>query len=188
MTRRSRRLLGPAVAATLVGGLAALVTFSLLTASSAREPGPVQPATAPLVVPAPTGSPAPAGGCTRLLDGLPVRLGERLPARPVNANGPVAAWGGEGEPPVVLRCGVERPRGFRLGAEEVPEVEGVVWFQDIGTDVVTWTAVDRGTYVELSVPVTIEGHGALLARLAPAVKAALPERPLDPAPVPTGAP
>lgn len=186
---RLPRFVSAAIAATLVGGLAALVTFDLLTnGTSAQEPGPVRVASVPLAVPAPTGSPASADGCSLLIGQLPAALGERLPARPVTSDAAAAAWGGEGEPPVVLRCGVERPAGFRLGAEEVPEVEGVVWFSDIGTDVVTWTAVDRGTYLELSVPVTIEGQGALLARLAPAVKSALPERPLDPAPVPTGAP
>lgn len=139
-------------------------------APSATAPAP--PAAPPplKVAPPPALTPAAQRSCQELISALPVRLGERA-ARPVDSPSPyVAAWG---DPPVVLRCGVPRPKA--LGADsEVLDINGVRWFAEPRGAKTVFTAVDRAVYVEVASP-TAEAS-APVARLATAVTRALPAR------------
>lgn len=117
--------------------------------------------------------------CAALSRQLPRRLDtlRSRPTEPVSAR--LAAWG---EPAVVLRCGTERPAGFRLGVEPLT-VDDVAWFQRIAGEVVVWTTVDRRVPVELTIPAVYGGQGALLVAVAPAIKAVLPAVAIEPGPL-----
>jgi len=114
--------------------------------------------------------------CAALNNELPSRL-EGLKPRVVSPSTPlVHAWG---DPAVVATCGVPAPRGYSAGSSETTEVDGIRWFQQIGSKSVTWTALRPGGVngqtinVRLVVPVHYAAQGAFLVDLAPALKAAL---------------
>jgi hypothetical protein len=120
-------------------------------------------------------APQPAGAvrelCARLVNHLPPKL-DGNGSRVVEPRSPlVHAWG---SPPVVLRCGVDRPTGFDPESAQVTVVQGISWFQQLGSDDVTWTAVRERANVELIVPTSYEGQGGMLVELAPAIKASIP--------------
>ncbi len=84
-----------------------------------------------------------------------------------------------------MRCGLPRPPEFDQ-ASPLSVVDGVQWFEisgaSQGIEASTWYAVDRGVYVALTVP---NGSGPTpLQDASAAVSEALPQKPLDPAPVP----
>jgi Protein of unknown function (DUF3515) len=143
-------------------------------ASVATPPLTTAGALGPLTVSAPPPSPTAARDCPAVISHLPATLAGR-PARQAKSSSPyVAGWG---DPPIVLRCGVPRPAGYN-GGSELSQVDGVQWFPaKRGTDMV-WTAVDRGTYVELTIP---GGRtGSAVVELSNALTQALPPRPLSP--------
>jgi hypothetical protein len=84
-----------------------------------------------------------------------------------------AAWG---DPPVVLRCGVGRPRGF-TATSEVVEVDGVSWFLRETRTGYLFTAVGRRAFVEVRVPSAVPRAEAT----APLVDLAAAVRRSDPA-------
>jgi hypothetical protein len=136
--------------------LVLLVNRSALRETQApTSPSPTTSATAPARTPLPpvpvAAPPASAGAarsCPAFLAALPLEL-TGLAARPVDSPSPfVAAWG---EPPVLLRCGVTRPRGFVVGAQTFV-VNGVTWYPEPHGNRTVWTAVDRPVYIEVSVP------------------------------------
>ncbi|MGH3825286.1 MAG: DUF3515 domain-containing protein, partial [Pseudonocardiaceae bacterium] len=116
----------------------ALVVGVLITASMVRNQalGPLGLA----VVPAPATDSA---DCARLLAALPQKLdgGELgvLERRQLRAPVPagVAGWG---EPPVVLRCGLDRPADL-TATSRLLAVSGVQ-FLELGAGASTWVAVD----------------------------------------------
>ena len=137
------RVLVIAALALAVLGLGAILTLAAL-----RRP-PVLPV-AIAAVPAPA---AQAPQCQALLAALPDSLGD-LPraetAQPTPAG--TAAWRGDGDP-VILRCGLDRPAEFVIGAP-VQMVGDLSWFRldDADTRRSTWVSVDRPVYVALTLP------------------------------------
>ncbi|MGO4205614.1 DUF3515 domain-containing protein, partial [Rhodococcus sp. TAF43] len=124
--------------------------------------------------------------CNALMENLPEDMGDYTRAELRDpAPEATAAWQpSEGEP-VVLRCGLERPPEFHQ-ASALNVVDGVQWFEISGAaqgiDASTWYAVDRGVYVALTVP---NGSGPTpLQDASAAISASMPQKPLDPAPVP----
>ena len=105
--------------------------------------------------------------CARLVAALPDRVGggERRDTDP--ASRLTAAWG---DPPLVLRCGVERPPGLSP-TSDVLEVEAVDWFLVESGAGYTFTTVGRVANVELTVPAEVERSAASapLVDLAPAI-------------------
>ena len=83
---------------------------------------------------------------------------------------------------VVLRCGVERPDDFVVGAP-LQMVNAVSWFEASGPSASTWYAVDHGaptTYVALTLP---QGSGPTpIQTVSELIEKVMPARPLDPAP------
>ncbi len=87
---------------------------------------------------------------------------------------------------MVLRCGLDRPAEFVLGSP-IQAVDRVQWFQvraeqqsagDAGRS--TWYAVDRGTYVALTLPA---GSGPTpIQRLSEVIDHSIPAAPIDPGP------
>jgi hypothetical protein len=118
----------------------------------------------------PPDDPAAASPCTTLLGALPINL-NGLPSRPALSTSPyVVAWG---QPPVVLRCGVARPKGLVPGAsDELFGIDGVFFWTDHPKGATVFTSVDRAAYVEIRVPTTY--GGGPVSPIASAIAKALP--------------
>jgi Protein of unknown function (DUF3515) len=108
---------------------------------------------------------------------LPQRT-EALRPRVISPRTPLAhAWG---SPAVVLTCGVSRPAGYSPTSSETTDVNGVRWFQQPASKIITWTALRPGVvagrpiYVELAVPTHYQAQGPFLIDLAQPLKTALP--------------
>jgi hypothetical protein len=152
----------------------ALVVGVLIAASLVRNQplGPLGLATVP----------APAAGsadCTRLLAALPEQLdGGPLGAlgrRHLSAPAPAGA-AGWGEPPVVLRCGLDRPADL-TASSRLLSVSGVQFLEIPSGGMSTWVAVDRSVYVTVALPPT-SGSGPL-QQLATVIAHTLPQRGVD---------
>lgn len=161
------------LAVAAIGGILAIAALR-------QAPRPV----AVTAVPAPqAGSPA----CRTLAAALPQRLGDyaRVPiAEPVPTG--AAAWRAESdEPPVVLRCGVDRPADF-VDGRPIQLVDHVQWFQTAaaaqsagGAGATTWCTVDRPVYVDLTLP---PGPGpAPIQQLSEVIERTLAAVPIEPA-------
>ncbi|MFD6221494.1 DUF3515 domain-containing protein [Nocardia asteroides] len=168
-TPYSPALIATAVALPVILIVGVLVAaFIALRAPVEREPLALGP------VPAPA---ADGPACAALLPALPAELGDYTKSTLVEPAPPATrAWqhpdGGE---PVVLRCGLDRPLEFNR-ASPLTEVDGVKWFQvrdEVGK-VGTWFAVDRETYIALTVP---DGSGAgSIQTVSEIIRANLPAR------------
>jgi Protein of unknown function (DUF3515) len=157
-----------------------LFNRSALPANRAAAPTPTATTPAAKALPGITAPAPPApdaatsANCTELISALPVQLG-KLDSRPVFSNSAaVVAWG---DPPVVLRCGVAEPAGYRNDSE-LQTIDGVDFYVAQTPATTVWTTVDRPVYVEISVPTNYAG--APVARLVTAITASLKERPLTP--------
>lgn len=119
----------------------------------------------------PTG---PGAGCDRLHEELPSSVAGRGSRTTAPSSDRTAAWG---SPALVLRCGVDRPRGLRPTSELI-EVNGVDWFLAAPAPPYVFTAVGRGTFVEVRVPRSVPRSDATapLVDLARPVQRALPRR------------
>ena len=122
--------------------------------------------------------------CRALTGALPGRLGDyqrATVAAPVPP-GTVAWRSDSGGRPVVLRCGVDRPADFVVGAP-IQVVDAVQWWRkDPGSpaDDATWIAVDRGVFIALTLPA---GSGpAPIQQVSDAVAATLPAVAISPGP------
>jgi hypothetical protein len=152
----------------------ALVVGVLIAAAVIRNQELDPLALAP--VPAPAAS---SPDCTRLLAGLPQTLdgGElgALPRRRLVAPAPAgaAAWG---EPPVVMRCGLDRPAQLSPSSGLL-SVSGVEFLQIPSPGASTWVAVDRPVYVVVALPPT-SGSGPL-QQIAKAIASTLPKQGIE---------
>lgn len=124
-------------------------------------------------VPPPAPGPTTVRLCAALHGRLPATLhGEsRRTTRPESAL--TMAWG---SPAIALRCGVPRPVAMRQTSELVT-VNGISWFPQPRDRPVTFTAVGRQAYVEVTVPASYAPQGDVLVELTSAIKAALPPKP-----------
>ncbi|MCW1959400.1 MAG: DUF3515 domain-containing protein [Mycobacterium sp.] len=137
-----RALLIAAVAVAVAGIVAVLAV-----AASHRTPD------APVAIAAVPAPQAESPECQALLTTLPDQLGDYRraeTAQPTPAG--TAAWRNGGES-VVMRCGLDRPAEFVVGAP-IQMVDQVQWFQlqDNGSARSTWLCVDRPAYVALTLP------------------------------------
>lgn len=69
-----------------------------------------------------------------------------------------------------MRCGVPKPADFDPASPQTATVDGVVWFQEIGPDTVTWTAIRHNADVELRVPSSYQAQGGFLVELGHAIR------------------
>jgi hypothetical protein len=111
----------------------------------------------------------------RLCSGL--RLPEKVhgePRRDTSPESPLtAAWG---SPAIALRCGVPRPPTLKP-ASQLMTVNGVDWFGHPADRPVTWTAVARQAYVEVTVPAKYSPPGDVLIELGQAIATTIPNKP-----------
>jgi hypothetical protein len=93
---------------------------------------------------------------------------------PVSGAASGAAWG---DPPIVLRCGVDRPVGLTRSSR-CDMVNDVGWFSRRRGDGWVFTTIGRAEYVELVVPGAYTPAANALADVASAVSATVAvERP-----------
>ncbi|MGQ4614639.1 DUF3515 family protein [Nocardia sp. R7R-8] len=181
-SRASAHQYPPALIATAVALPVVLVVAVLVAAVLARH-APVE--REPLAL-GPVPAPAAEGpACSALLPALPANLGEFTKSTLVEPAPPATrAWQrAEGGDAIVLRCGLDRPLEFNR-ASPLQIVNGVQWFEvrDQAAAASTWFAVDRGTYVALTVP---DGSGPTpLQEVSDTITATLPAQPIDPGPLP----
>ncbi|MEV0463257.1 DUF3515 domain-containing protein [Nocardia tengchongensis] len=176
--RRSPALIATAVALPVALVVGLIVMGVLANRHHSRDPLALG------AVPAPA---AAGPECTALLPALPDKIGDYTTAELVQPAPPAThAWQlPDGGDPIVVRCGLDRPLEFTK-ASPLQVVNGVNWFelrdQTSGVTSGTWWAVDRGTYVALTTP---DNAGATpLQEVSEAIKKAMPEKPLDPNPIP----
>lgn len=162
------------IAALLVAVLA--VAGVLAVAATRRTPP------APVVIAA---VPAPAAGaaeCRALLATLPDTLGDYRraeTAQPTPAG--AAAWRSDesGADPVIMRCGLDRPAEFVVGAP-IQMVNQVQWFRIEDTELQrsTWLCVDRPVYVALTLP---DGSGpSPIQTMSDVIERTMPAIPIRP--------
>lgn len=176
--RRHPAVIATAVAlpiALLVGVIVAAVTVS---GDATRPPEALGPVDAPA---------AESSDCVTLLDALPEALGDYTQAElvdPAPAGARAYAPDDDVSEAIVLRCGLPRPAGFDV-ASALQVINGVQWFEvsgeDDGIDASTWFVVDRGVYIALTIPG--DSGPTPLQDASSAVSDALPQQPLDPAPL-----
>jgi len=129
----------------------ALVLLSTDPGGNSTKTPKVLPAVS---VSAPLANPAADTPCTALLSNLPLSIATSegtLEPRVAHSTWTyVVAWG---DPAIVLRCGVPRPKALvpNSSALLIP-VNGVVFLPVNGKKVNVFTAVDRAAYIEVSVP------------------------------------
>lgn len=106
----------------------------------------------------PSLSAADSAACAAVVAKLPPTLGGKT-ARPTTPTSPLTrAWG---DPAITVRCGVGRPSELRVNSS-IYEVDAVSWFAVFNDDRVSYYAVDRRPYVEISVPRDIGGDKVLV--------------------------
>lgn len=159
-------------------GVAVAAVIVLLTFAATRQAAPPDKPVAIAAAPAPL---ADSPQCAALLEALPEQLGDYRRAEavePVPAG--AAAWQADPEAdPVILRCGLDRPVDFVVGTP-LQVVDEVQWFEASANGSSTWFAVDRGTYVALTLPT---GSGPTPIQLvSKALARTMPAQPLDPGP------
>ena len=143
------------------------------------------PRSRPPVIPSMPAPQAASPQCRALMAALPQRLGDYQRAAAAEPVPPAtAAWqGGAGAGPVVLRCGLDRPADFVVGAP-IQVVDAVQWFRvaDSSADLTTWFTVDRPVYIALTLP---QGSGPTpIQQLSDVIAATIPSVPIRPGPVP----
>jgi hypothetical protein len=161
----------------------AVVAIGVVLVIAATRHAPPHPVAIPDVAAPQAADPA----CRALMAALPQRLGdyERAPlAQPAPAG--TGAWrAGPDSEPVVLRCGLERPSDFVVGAP-IQVVDRVQWFQvgaqqstgDAGRS--TWYTVDRPVYLALTLP---PGSGPTpIQQLSEVIDHTIAATPIDPGP------
>ena len=168
-----RSLLIAAVAVAVAAAVAVLVVAALRQTPAQEQPVPIA------TVPAPK---AESRECTALTAALPDRLGDYRRAPAVDpAPAGTAAWRAESQAePIILRCGLDRPLDFVVGAP-TQVVEPVTWFEVTEADRSTWFAVDRPVYIALTLPA---GSGPTpIQDISETIAQTMPATALDPAPV-----
>jgi hypothetical protein len=175
---------GPPRALIVIALMVAVGAVGAVLAIAATRQAPPQPVAIP-ALPAPQAQSPP---CRALLQTLPQQLGDygRAPAaQPAPAG--AAAWrAAADEEPVLLRCGLDRPPGFMVGAP-IQVVDRVQWFEESGPGSggeagrSTWYTVDRPVYVALTLPA---GSGPTpIQQLSGLIDRTMPVVPISPGPV-----
>jgi Protein of unknown function (DUF3515) len=116
-------------------------------------------------------TPGSAAACAALVEALPRVVSDAVRRDVEGEPAGVAAWG---EPPVVLRCGVELPAEYRPDAQLL-DVDGVGWLPVDGEGGTFFTVADREPFVEVAVPDDYAPEAEVLTDLSEALRAHLSE-------------
>lgn len=170
---------GPPRALLIAAVLLPVVAIGVILAMAASRQTPP----APVAIAALPAAQAESPECQGLLATLPDQLGDlrrAATAEPTPAG--TAAWRGDRDPgsaPVIMRCGLDRPAEFVVGAP-IQMVDQVSWFRladpDAGRS--TWVCVDRPVYVALTLP---DGSGpAPIQTLSEVIERTMTAMPIRP--------
>lgn len=120
--------------------------------------------TGPYEVDAPTPDPEERQWCQKVMAALPETV---LDAKRGETTAPdlTAVWG---NPPISLRCGVDKPKRLEPGSECF-EVNHVGWFAEEGRGGMVFTTIGRGIYIEVGVPTAYAPEATALTDVAEAV-------------------
>lgn len=169
---------GPPRALLIAALLLAVLAVGAVLALAATRRTP--PAPVPIAaVPAPA---AEGPECRALVATLPDRLGDYRRAQTAQPTpSGTAAWRTEdsGTDPVILRCGLDRPEEFVVGAP-IQVVNEVQWFRIADTESrrSTWLCVDRPVYMALTLP---DGSGpSPIQTLSEVIERTMPAIPIRP--------
>jgi hypothetical protein len=137
------------ILALVIGGILTSGNGGGGTGSSSGSAG----ALAPVRVKAPSDTSAPTvTACARVISALPLQLAG-LDLRRTVSNPPSASLVAWGDPPIVLRCGVARPRELNPTlSKQLFQIDGVLFLPDRGSSTTVWTVVDRSIYLDITVP------------------------------------
>lgn len=135
------------ILALLLGGLFAGGGGGAKSSGSAGAPLPAVSVSAPADTSAAT-----VTICARVISALPLELAgldlRRTESKPPSPS--IVAWG---DPPIVLRCGVSRPRELNPSlTKQLFQIDGVLFLPDRGSSDTVWTVVDRSVYLDVTVP------------------------------------
>ncbi|MCX4094016.1 DUF3515 domain-containing protein [Nocardia sp. alder85J] len=173
----------PALIATAVALPVALIVGVLVVAVLARQ----HPAREPLALGSVSAPAATGPACTTLLPALPGALGGYDRAELAQPAPPATvAWQpADGGDAIVLRCGLDRPQEFDKAAA-LQIVDGVTWFElrdrTANASSGTYFAVDRGTYIALTLP--DHAGPTPLQEVSDTIAKVLPAQQIDPGPLP----
>ncbi|OKI30511.1 hypothetical protein A6A25_28135 [Saccharothrix sp. CB00851] len=167
----------------LAVGLTALLAVGVAAAGlflggDAEEPAVHTGPVALVPLPAPE---AESDECKALLGALPAELvsnGVPFPRRELASPAPAgaSAWGDARHEPVVLRCGLDRPRDL-TPTSRLRVISDVQWLEVAEGGAATWYVVDRPVYVALTVP-SDAGTGPL-QDVSAAIRDTLAKGPVD---------
>lgn len=159
-------------------GVAIAAVIVVLTFAATRQAAPPSRPVPIAAAPAPR---AESPECQALLDAVPEQMGDYRRAEAAEPVPPgAAAWRADPEAdPVILRCGLERPVDFVVGAP-LQVVDEVQWFEVRAHGSSTWFAVDRGTYVALTLP--SDSGPTPIQLMSMTIARTMPAQPLDPGP------
>jgi hypothetical protein len=167
--------------------LVVVLAFALSRGGGSSGSGAAQSQpTTVVTISAPTPSPAAVEPCAQVLSQLPVQLDGNNPrnTQPYPDTGAAAvSWG---NPPIVLLCGVARPKELTEGSSAlVIGVGAVNWLPVTGSNATVFIAIDRAVYIQVTVPKSYTQPP--LATLSTSIAAALPAvcHVADDEPVPT---
>jgi hypothetical protein len=124
-------------------------------------------------VPVPRPPAAIASVCGNLRGRLPAKVHGKSRRATSPKSSLVTAWG---SPAIVVRCGVPRPTALKP-TSQLAVINGVNWLAVPPDRPVTFTAVGRRAYIEVTVPGAYEPPGDVLIELAGPIKAAVPANP-----------
>ncbi|MBV9351581.1 MAG: DUF3515 domain-containing protein [Mycobacterium sp.] len=174
---------GPPRALLIAALVLAVGTVGIILAIAATRRAPQQP----VAIPAAFAPHAQDPACRALLNALPQRLGDyqRAPAAQPSPPGAAAWRAPRHSAPIVLRCGLDRPADFVVGAP-IQVVDRVQWFEESEPESggeagrSTWYAVDRPVYVALTLPA---GSGPTpIQQLSDLIDRTITAVPISPAP------
>ena len=116
---------------------------------------------------------ADSAACKSLMSRLPARLAGSVRRTIAGSVPGVAAWG---DPPIVLRCGLETPEELTCSSA-LTQVNGVSWLQltAAGLGESTYLAADRS--VRIAITVSDSAGTGPIQQISDVVSAALPVRP-----------
>lgn len=106
--------------------------------------------------------------CAALLGDLPPHVAGQ--SRRLVAGKIAGAWG---DPPIILRCGVEKPAALKP-TSTCHEVNGVGWLAERQSDGYVFTTIGRKHYASLEVPAGYEPEADALADVADTIARHLP--------------
>jgi hypothetical protein len=146
--------------ALAVGGLLTVLSATGCGAGAVEAPVPRPPA-------------AVARLCQALRERLPAKVHNRSRRATTPKSPLVTAWG---SPAIVVRCGMPRPSALKP-TSQLADINGISWLPVPPNRPVTFTAVGRLAYVEVTVPGAYQPPGDVLIELAGPIKAAVPATP-----------